>query len=1274
MRESEFLEFLPPSFDSELAQQIYSAFQKDPLVASTLNVETLNVWQDLAGDRLRYWQPGLYALSSLDPVLAKTNLRDLSKNVDSAYLVSATKVLQTSEILQNGLGQLKDAVLLALLLRDYRQKNETWSEISQFMFGLEGSLLYWETPALILSRIVPDFDLFADTLLQATSTEKAGAVTRLIVHANECTVMPFAHRLEYYRALFELKPLQLQVAGLEAMQNYQSDEIIRNLASSFVVGHQAPAQPQILTNFASADLHGRAEAYRTEARLFALAGKGAEAGNLMSQASDLLQELWVRHLTDQSENLKYIAPEESAIAARQIASIKNFRDMNPWPSLAKTQALGPFAAADLDSTVMALADQPDNPNLLKIYADLLLRNGQVEEAVQAAQKAVNLGLNDPDLISWFCTFSPRSSEVDENIQVIFDGLKLNPHNLALHLTLANQFAAKGDPVSSKACLEKLALEESLDPHSLFEISKTYLKLDEPELASESLENGTSTFLERFSLEDFLKYFYAFLSLGNLEKARALAESYQPEDVDKTFCILAIADLDTLQNRVETAKDRLLAMAPPTKEKALSPQETENCLSRWGYYYRLARLEQSLGELEAARRSASESWSLDQIAPESYMLMLELALEAADFKSFDILFKLNMERPLSAEQNQVLMVLKWVRDCVQGWSEPDPALPIEISQGENPIKPIFKLAKHFSLAWQEAALGLKAWFLKDWGSADASFRYVLEFAPKFPILNLAIMNYLTEKMVAKRNMEALHVRSHLPQDLIAGTSDETTINLQLVIAGTYLPGEIISPVLRLSQAVLQGGWLRGGSLLSLVNTHNQAAVAISISRDLAVTDQIAKSLPQDPLVQFQYSLGKLADQTSEAYRIAREVTKTQTSNPLAHALAAYASLKERKISLAHFESALAIWEDEPDWHAQAGIQLQGLKRFIEAAGHLEKAIQFDPENADYWQILGNIKVDERDFEGAKEYFNKAVKRFPDNAKALENLALINQHMGQYDAAAASLQKATILEPKTTRYREKLTQLYFEVGDYQAAVDEANRILVDSEDNPAALLVKVRIYIKRKIFEEAQHLISRARSLVADKVPFELAACEIEAINNKKNALISSEKLLRDYPEDPRVIKHHAQFQIEAGYTNQAVETVQKALYLVPQDPEAMLLLGKAYAALKNAPIAIKYFSEAIALEPGMNDALIGLGQIYQDERDLDKAIAFYEKALALSDANSKPYHLAASVYREKKDYNKAELILKEAIQKFPSDLNLKGQLAAVMAINLVSNMQESKRRK
>ncbi|HSN95223.1 MAG TPA: tetratricopeptide repeat protein [Anaerolineaceae bacterium] len=1274
MRESEFIEYLPASFDSELSHQIFSAFQKDPLIASSLDAQSLTAWQSIAAEKLRFWQPGLYALMSLDPSLVKTNLRDLANRVAPEYLTAATKVLQTSEIFQQGLEHLKDAVLLALLLRDYRQKNETWAEVSQFMFGIEGSLSYWETPALILSRIVPDFDQFVDTLLQETSLDKAKPVTRLVVHANEATAMPFAHRLEYLRALFELKPLETQVAGLEALKDYEPDEIIRNLANSFLVGHQIPDRPLDFAQIPVSKLPEIAEKLRMETRLFALAGKGAEAGILMSQASDALQVLFTRHLSDQAESLKYIAPEESAIASRQLASIKNFRQMNPWPSLAKTQTVSPFTNADLDSTLMALADQPDNPNLLRTYAELLLKNGQTEESVQVAQKAVNLGLNDPALITWFCAFPPRYSEFDENIQVIFDGLKLNPHDVALHLALANQFAAKSDKASSEETLEKLALEENLTAQDLFEISETYQHIGEFEVASGFLDRGSGTFVDSFTVEDFLQYFYAFLKLGAIEKASLLVESFKFQEVDKAACTLAVTDLNTLQNKVEHARESLLAIAPPENNKELSPQENENYLSTWGYYYRLARFEQSLGNLEAARRSASEAWKINQIAPESYLLMLELALEAADFKTFDSLHKLANERPLSAEQNSDLMTLFWVRSFVQNWSLPELALPEEISGTDLVGKPVFHLAKDSSFAWHKALEGIRAWFSEDWNNADSAFRLVLDKSPKFPVINLVIMNYLSEKMVARRNMRALHVCTHLPDDMFADSTDEATINTQLSLAGKYLPGEIISPVLRLSQAVVKGSWQRTSGLLSLINLPRQAATALSISQNAEISEQIAKSFPESPLVQLQFGLQLLRNKSSLAYKTASALIQNQSSDPLAHALAAYACLDDPKQSLTHLEAALSFWPDEPDWHAQAGIHLESLKNFTEAASHLEKAIQFDPENADYWQILGNIKVDEQDFEGAKEYFAKAVKRFPNNAKALENLALINQHMGQFAPAVASLQKAAILEPTTFRYREKLTQLYFDMGDFQAAIDEANRLLVDSENNSPAMLVKVKIYMKRRVFEEAQHLITRARSRVKDVIPFELAASEIEALSNKKNALIFSEKLLREFPDDTRVQKNHAKFQIEAGYANQAVETLQKCLYLNPTDPETMLLLGKAYAATKNLEGAIKYFSEAIAFEPGMIDALIGLGQIYQENRDLEKAIAYYEKALVISDTDPKPYHLAASVYREKKDYSKAELILKEAIQKFPSDLNLKGQLAAVMAINLVSNMQESTKRK
>ncbi|MEA4811948.1 MAG: tetratricopeptide repeat protein [Anaerolineaceae bacterium] len=1272
MQENEFKSFLPSTFDCDISQQIYTAFQNDALIASGLKAENLEAWAMMAGEKLRMWQPGLYALASLDESLAQKNLRDLGYEVPQEWLGKATQILQNSEKLQGRLNELSEAVLLALLLRDYRAKAQGWSEVLQFMAGIEGQLSYWETPVLILSRIVPDFDLFVTEIFSTVSQKTLGEVTALAVHANACTVMPLAHHLEYYRALFGGQAIAIQVAGLQALRRYYPDENIRNLASSFLHSDEAAFGLPDVSSLEDSILPGKAAELKTQAKLFALAGKGSQAGTLLAVSSALLEEMLKRHLKYQQEELRYLAPNESEIAGRQLASIDNFRAMNPLQAEDPSPSAA-YSPADMDALLIALSEDPENPKLLKDYAELLLKSGQTEEAVQAAQKAVYLGLNDPRLIIWFCNFPPRRAEIDENIQVIFDGLKLKEQDISLHLALASQFAAKGDAASASSALDKLLLQEGLEPEALYECATLYRSLSKNEAALNCFMRGAES-LERFSLETFLKYFYAFLELDKSPFARDLAQNYPSNAAEQSSLQLAWADLAIAEGQVSSAHEQLLSIAIPEKDKTLSAEESRHHLSRWGAYYRLARVEQTLGSLESARRYANEAWKIDQVSAASFLLNLELALAASDYKSFDALYKLHAERALSAAQCRSLATLKWLRTFAQTWSLPEKTAAEEQALTNEKFEPIFLLSERFMKIWEAAKSAVEAWFRKDWTSANAQFRAALERVPENAVLNLLLMNYLSDSMVQRRNMQLLHVRQNLPETYSESGNDEKEINRQLVLAGKYLPGEVISPVLRLSQAVIQGAWQRGSSLVNLVNTPWQAAMALSMTDEKQMVDQICRAYPQEPCVQFQYALKLLPEQPAGAYKIGELLQKSAQYEVLGHALCAYAKQDKPKEAVEHLRAALAIWPDEADWHAQAGVYLEQLGQFGEAAEQLESAIKADPENAEYWQILGNIKVDEKNFEAAKEYFNKAVQRFPENAKALENLALINQQMHQYEAAIASLKKAAILEPGTARYREKLCQVYFERGDYQAAIDEANLILTNFEDSASALLVKISVYIKRKVFEEAEHLIANSRNRFADPIPFEIAASEMEALTHKKKALAFTEDLLRKYPNDLRVLKNHAKYQLEFGYTAQAVETLQKCLYLKAQNPETLLLLGKAYASLKNHELAIKYFNDALKHEPGMNDALIGMGEVYQEEQDLEKAIAFYEKALSLSDTDPKPYQLAASVYREKKDYHRAESILKEAIKKFPSDLNLKGQLAGMMAINLVNNLQESSKRK
>ena len=71
-----------------------------------------------------------------------------------------------------------------------------------------------------------------------------------------------------------------------------------------------------------------------------------------------------------------------------------------------------------------------------------------------------------------------------------------------------------------------------------------------------------------------------------------------------------------------------------------------------------------------------------------------------------------------------------------------------------------------------------------------------------------------------------------------------------------------------------------------------------------------------------------------------------------------------------------------------------------------------------------------------------------------------------------------------------------------------------------------------------------------------------------------------------------------------------------------------------------------------------------------ALAAYQKAIEVDENDYRAYYLAAMVMRDGKDYPGAENMLRKAAQLNPDDVNIRRQLGAIVALNLVQTCQEA----
>lgn len=109
-------------------------------------------------------------------------------------------------------------------------------------------------------------------------------------------------------------------------------------------------------------------------------------------------------------------------------------------------------------------------------------------------------------------------------------------------------------------------------------------------------------------------------------------------------------------------------------------------------------------------------------------------------------------------------------------------------------------------------------------------------------------------------------------------------------------------------------------------------------------------------------------------------------------------------------------------------------------------------------------------------------------------------------------------------------------------------------------------------------------------------------------------------------------------------------------------------------AISNLDQAIKLDPSRIEAYLEMGQTYQERREIPKAIETYHRAISMVEKDPRPYVQAAAAYKESRDYRNAEYMLRQAAQFSPTDQSIRRQLAALVALNLVNNLQEAPKRK
>jgi tetratricopeptide (TPR) repeat protein len=223
---------------------------------------------------------------------------------------------------------------------------------------------------------------------------------------------------------------------------------------------------------------------------------------------------------------------------------------------------------------------------------------------------------------------------------------------------------------------------------------------------------------------------------------------------------------------------------------------------------------------------------------------------------------------------------------------------------------------------------------------------------------------------------------------------------------------------------------------------------------------------------------------------------------------------------------------------------------------DEAARLDPRSLEALALLGVAYYREGRPLDAERVYRRMLAIQPDHAEAHANLGLLFAEAGRSDDAERAYRRALDSDPSLDEVRLALADLLVERGSIDAAVAEW-RIAADR--NPAILEFQVKIaeaYESVQRFEEAAAAYSRAIDRHGDDPSLRLRLGRVLHASGRTGAALEQfREACRGPLATAECFVELAAALLEVGRLEEALEALDRALALSPDDPAALELLAR-----------------------------------------------------------------------------------------------------------------------
>ncbi|SEP00531.1 tetratricopeptide repeat protein [Nitrosovibrio sp. Nv6] len=355
--------------------------------------------------------------------------------------------------------------------------------------------------------------------------------------------------------------------------------------------------------------------------------------------------------------------------------------------------------------------------------------------------------------------------------------------------------------------------------------------------------------------------------------------------------------------------------------------------------------------------------------------------------------------------------------------------------------------------------------------------------------------------------------------------------------------------------------------------------------------------------------------NKTFELVKQLAQPYPKLPEAHfAISQAAWFAERfDIALAEMKRALAL---RPEWEIAAIYQGRILARNsnADALEFFEDYLKDYPKANDTRITYARLLLAEKNYSKAREQFQQLLEENPNNPDVAVAVGLLSMELQEYDLAESNFKRALELgyrDPGMVRFY--LGGINEKTGQIDTAMDWYRSVTSGSQYIPAQIKYAILLSRTGKMNEGLQHL--RSLPVTNDQQTAQLIIAEAQLLREaggyqKAFELLSSGlKKLPDYPE---LLYDRALAAEKIGKSDIMEQDLRKLIQLRPDHAHAYNALGYGLAEHSNRlPEALELIEKAIKLSPNDPYIIDSLGWVHYRMGNLNQGLSYLKQAFGMT---------------------------------------------------------------